>query len=229
MVGAGSRFREFTRWPWNCSCNSDIGRIIRSIRTERSVRFPNQPLAPHPLRSDRHEVSVALSAESRPLAAKLSKTRLDLIEAAGRLCQMVGMPRSTGQIYGLLYLSPRAVTLDEIADLLEISKASASTGTRQLLAVHAIRQVWKPGDRKDYFESVPELREVLRSIYQSFFRPKLSKSRGRIDLLLETLEQEKKSGVIDREEYQFCRERLVQMSSLQGKVEKVLPLAEKFL
>lgn len=174
-------------------------------------------------------MSVALSAESRPLAAKLSKTRLDLIEAAGRLCQMVGMPRSTGQIYGLLYLSPRAVTLDEIADLLEISKASASTGTRQLLAVHAIRQVWKPGDRKDYFESVPELREVLRSIYQSFFRPKLSKSRGRIDLLLETLEQEKKSGVIDREEYQFCRERLVQMSSLQGKVEKVLPLAEKFL
>ncbi len=181
------------------------------------------------MRSDRHEVSVALSIESRPAAPKLSKTRRDLIEAAGRLCQLIGMARSTGQIYGLLYLSPRALTLDEIADLLEISKASASTGTRQLSGVNAIRQVWKPGERKDYYEAVPELREVIRAVYHSFFQPKLTKSRGRIDLLLETLEQEKKSGVIDKEEYQFCRDRILQMSSLQGKVEKVLPLAEKFL
>jgi DNA-binding transcriptional regulator GbsR (MarR family) len=159
----------------------------------------------------------------------LSKTRLDLIEAAGRLCQMIGMPRSTGQIYGLLYLSPKALTLDEIAELLGISKASASTGTRQLLALHAIRQVWKQGDRKDYLEAVPELREVVRAFYQLFFSPKLTKSRGRLDLLLESLEEERKSGTVGDDEYKFCRERLLEVSKLQGKVEKILPLAEKFI
>ena len=159
----------------------------------------------------------------------LSKTRLDLIEAAGRLCQMIGMPRSTGQIYGLLYLSPKALTLDEIAELLGISKASASTGTRQLLALHAIRQVWKQGDRKDYLEAVPELREVVRAFYQLFFSPKLTKSRGRLDLLLESLEEERKSGIVGDDEYKFCRERLLEVSKLQGKVEKILPLAEKFI
>ena len=159
----------------------------------------------------------------------LSKTRLDLIEAAGRLCQMIGMPRSTGQIYGLLYLSPKALTLDEIAELLGISKASASTGTRQLLALHAIRQVWKQGDRKDYLESVPELREVVRAFYQLFFSPKLAKSRGRLDLLLESLEEERKSGIVGADEYKFCRERLLEVSKLQSKVEKILPLAEKFI
>lgn len=166
---------------------------------------------------------------SKRVSKSLSKTRLDLIEAAGRLCQLIGMPRSTGQIYGLLYLSPKALTLDEIADLLDISKASASTGTRQLLALHAVRQVWKPGDRKDYLESVPELREVLRAFLQQFLLPKLTKSRGRIELLLEALEGERKSGAIDAEEYAFCRERLLQMSNLQGKAEKVIPFAEKFL
>ena len=183
------------------------------------------------MRTDRHEVSPApVGIPSLfPVHKSLSKTRLEMIEAAGRLSQLIGRPRTLGQIFGLLYLSPRALTLDEISEVLEISKASASTGTRQLLGLHAIRQVWKPGDRKDYLEAVPELREVIRSVYQLFFSPKLTKTRGRIDLLLETLESEYKGGVIDAEEYQFCKDRLTQMSSLQGKVEKVLPLAEKFL
>ena len=72
-----------------------------------------------------------------------------MVEVTARLCQRLGLPRSSGQIFGLLYLSTQALSLDEIAEALEISKASVSTGTRQLLGWHAIRQVWKPGDRKD--------------------------------------------------------------------------------
>jgi HTH-type transcriptional regulator, glycine betaine synthesis regulator len=191
-----------------------------------------------PLRIDRHEVSppsrlrVKRSASSTPpavAATRLSRTRLDLIESAGRLCQIAGLPRTTGQIFGLLFLSPRPLGLDEIAELLAISKASASTGTRQLMTIHALRQVWKPGDRRDYFEAVGELREVLRAIYRSLFQPRITKSRGRIDLLLETLEEDKREGLISREEYQFCRERIQQMASIQGRVEKALPIAEKLL
>ena len=85
----------------------------------------------------------------------LSKTRLDMIEAGGRVCQLLGVPRSTGQIYGLLYLSPKPLSLDDIAEALRISKASASTGTRQLLAWRAIHQVWVHGERRDHFEIEP--------------------------------------------------------------------------
>lgn len=159
----------------------------------------------------------------------LSKARLEFIEAGGRLCQLLGLPRSTGQIYGLLHLSPKPLSLDEISALLSISKASASTGTRQLMSWQAVRQVWVQGDRRDYFESVEDLRQVLRNAYNSYFRPKLEKSQGRLELLLETLELDRKSGEISREEYAFCLKRLQEMGSLQTKLGKVLPLAEKFL
>ncbi len=152
-----------------------------------------------------------------------------MVEVTARLCQMLGMPRSTGQIYGLLYLSPHVLGLDEIAESLGISKASASTGTRQLLAWHAVRQVWKQGDRKDYFEAQTDLAEVLRSNYAGFFRPKLENSQRRVGSLLASLESDRKSGAVEREEYQLCKERLESLARLQNRVQKLLPLAEKLL
>jgi DNA-binding transcriptional regulator GbsR (MarR family) len=185
------------------------------------------------VRIDRHEVSTTAANSIRTrrasAGASLGRTRLEMIEAGGRLWQMLGLPRSTGQIYGLLYLSPRALSLDEIAGLLSISKASASTGTRQLASWHAVRQVWVPGERRDHFESVADLREVLRACYHGFFRPKLTKSQGKLAALLATLEAERKAGTVPREEYEFCRERLGSIGALQDRLLRVLPLAEKFL
>lgn len=97
---------------------------------------------------------IAISDKSEVLR---SKTRREIIEAGGRLCQLLGLPRSTGQIYGLLYLSAKPLSLDDMVDLLGISKASASCGTRQLASLCAIRPVWMPGDRRDYFQSVADL------------------------------------------------------------------------
>ena len=162
-------------------------------------------------------------------ASPLSRTRLDFVEAAGRLWQLAGLPRSTGQIHGLLHLSPKPLSLDEIAGLLSISKASASTGTRQLVAWHAVRQVWVQGDRRDHFESVADLTTVLRSAYQSVVQPRLVQSRGRLELLRSLLEEDRKSGTISKEEYDFSASRLDDMSALLGRFNKLLPLAEKLL
>ena len=83
------------------------------------------------MRIDRHEVCLSPTVlQEIPMAPPvLSRTRRDLVEATGRLWQLFSLPRSTGQIYGLLYLSPSAMSLDEIARQLSVSKASASTGT----------------------------------------------------------------------------------------------------
>ena len=83
----------------------------------------------------------------------LSKVRLEMIEACGRLCQLLGLPRTTGQIYGLLYLALEPLSLNDIAIFLQISKGSASNGTRQLASWGAIKGVWIQGDRRDYYQA----------------------------------------------------------------------------
>lgn len=163
------------------------------------------------------------------MAVILGHTRLEFIEVAGRICQAAGLPRSVGQVYGLLYLSPVPLNLDDIASRLSLSKASVSTGTRQLASWQAIRQVWVPGDRRDHFEAMGDLTEMLRSVYSRFFSPQYAKSERKLGDLVASLDAERRDGVMSQEEHQFCRERLDHLARLQNRIRKILPLVEKLL
>lgn len=175
------------------------------------------------LRSDRHEVS---PEEATPA---LGTARRELIETVGRLCQRLGLPRSTGQIYGLLYLSPRPLALEEIAELLQISKASVSTGARHLLSWQAVRQVWIPGERRDHYETAGDIRELLRAGYEQFLLPKLEKSGRKLEKILASLEADRREGLLDKAEHAFCKDRLLKLAALEQRARRLLPLAEKFL
>jgi DNA-binding transcriptional regulator GbsR (MarR family) len=157
----------------------------------------------------------------------LCRTRLEVIEAFGLISQVFGLPRSLGQIYGLLYLAPDPLSLDDIAELLGISKASASTGTRQLSAWGGIRQVWVPGERRDHFSVEPDLGNLLRSGYTDFLKPRLASPQKRLERLEATLNQDLSEGAVSRQEYRLCAERLKKFASFQKKLETLAPFAEK--
>ena len=57
-----------------------------------------------------------------------------------------GLPKSYGQIYGLLFCRDQALSMDEVMDLLQISKGSASQGLRALRQLGAVSSVFAPGD-----------------------------------------------------------------------------------
>jgi DNA-binding transcriptional regulator GbsR (MarR family) len=62
-----------------------------------------------------------------------------------------GFPRIAGRIFGLLMMSNVEVSLDEIADSVGASKASASVNTRMLEDKGFIERLSRPGDRRDYY------------------------------------------------------------------------------
>ena len=44
------------------------------------------------------------------IASELLQSQREMITVCGRVCQLVGLPRSVGQIYGLIYLSTAPLT-----------------------------------------------------------------------------------------------------------------------
>jgi DNA-binding transcriptional regulator GbsR (MarR family) len=74
------------------------------------------------------------------------------VERAGLHWENDGLPRIAGRIYGLMMITEDALSLDEIADALGVSKASVSTDTRLLERLGFVERVSKPGDRKDYYQ-----------------------------------------------------------------------------
>lgn len=162
-------------------------------------------------------------------SSDLSPAQMEMIEAGGRLCQLIGVPRSVGQIYGLLFMSTNALSLDDIADRLGISKGSASTGTRQLLAWRAIRQIWVLGERRDHFVVEPDIGNLIRTTYSEFLKPRLNSSSERIERIALALKEEESGGKLSASEYEVCVKRLKMLQRMQKKLQSLVPLAEKFL
>jgi DNA-binding transcriptional regulator GbsR (MarR family) len=79
-----------------------------------------------------------------------------------------GLPPIAGRIFGLLLLSEDALSLDELADDLGVSKASASTNARLLAQLGVVEQVRRTGSRRDYYRMMPDVFE--RSMAQRLAR-----------------------------------------------------------
>ncbi|MFI5244943.1 MAG: GbsR/MarR family transcriptional regulator [Gemmatimonadales bacterium] len=67
-----------------------------------------------------------------------------------------GFTRIGGRLFGLLLLSERPRSLDDLARALGVSKASVSTDARHLLDRGVLERVARPGDRRDYYQIAPD-------------------------------------------------------------------------
>jgi len=75
-----------------------------------------------------------------------------------------------GRIFGLLYLSPGPVTLDEITDELQQSKSNVSVSVRGLVDWQLVRRVRVPGSRKDHYEAATDFWRVMQEMLERRFR-----------------------------------------------------------
>lgn len=77
-----------------------------------------------------------------------SKVEEVFIERMGAALEAQGLPRLAGQIFGLLMLADEPLTLEEIADRLQISAGSASANTRLLESLDLVERFTPRGERR---------------------------------------------------------------------------------
>jgi DNA-binding transcriptional regulator GbsR (MarR family) len=77
-----------------------------------------------------------------------------------------GMPRIAGRIFGYLLINEGAFSLDELAERLQVSKASVSTNARQLEQIGLVERVSMPGDRRDYYRMEADAWERMLQVAQ---------------------------------------------------------------
>ena len=82
------------------------------------------------------------------------KTR-EFIEKMGLMFEHAGSTRTHGRMMALMLVTDKPLSLDEMAERLQISKASLSTNARLAVQIGMAQRVSRPGDRKDYYEMTP--------------------------------------------------------------------------
>jgi DNA-binding transcriptional regulator GbsR (MarR family) len=99
-----------------------------------------------------------------------------------QLSRIIGLPRSYAELYALLFLSPRPLTMAEMIERLGISKGSASQGLSFLRKAGAIRVIHLPGRRRAAcHEAVAELRHLAAGFLQDQILPQVEDTQDRLN------------------------------------------------
>ena len=105
--------------------------------------------------------------------ARLRPAEIEAIHLFIRCAGMLGQPRSIAEIYGLLFMSEKPLSMDGLIERLNMSKGSASQGLKYLQDLGAVRTVYIAADRRTHYEAVAELRKLggrfLRQQIQTHF------------------------------------------------------------
>lgn len=78
--------------------------------------------------------------------------------------QPLGINRTVGQIYALLYAAREPINADEIAEALGFSRSNVSIGLKELESWKLVRLSHKPGDRREYFSAPDDIWTIFRTL-----------------------------------------------------------------
>jgi len=153
--------------------------------------------------------------------ALLSPVEVEVIGLFVNVVKMLGMPKSVGEIYGLLFISPDPLPLDALVERLNISKGSASQGLKVLRAFGAVKQVYVGGDRRDHYAAETELKKLAAGFVREEIKPRLESGGERLARL-----REMTSG---NGETDFYNLRLGKLAQWHARSQQVMPLLTTML
>ena len=94
----------------------------------------------------------------------LSSVQQRFILHWGEMGARWGINRTVAQIHALLFLSPRPLPAEEIANALGVARSNVSTSLRELQNWGIVRLVHVLGDKRDHFESMKDVWEMFRVV-----------------------------------------------------------------
>ncbi|MGL4401758.1 MAG: GbsR/MarR family transcriptional regulator [Luteolibacter sp.] len=138
--------------------------------------------------------------------------------------RVLGLPRSIGEIYGLLFISQTGLSLDDFVERLHISKGSASQGLRMLKNLGAVRETVGGAERRTYYEPAIELKRLAGGFIREQVRPHLESGKTKISHLAE-----KARDIDDPVRREFLSERVERLETWMRSGGRVLPVLQKLL
>jgi DNA-binding transcriptional regulator GbsR (MarR family) len=161
--------------------------------------------------------------DGNPSRRELSELEIEAIEMFINFLRLIGLQKSIGEIYGLLFVSSRPLAMDEITNRLGISLGAASQGLKLLRRVGAVKAVYSPGTRRDHFSADLELSKFATVFIKDELRPHVERARARIQHMESLL------STLPAAERRSTGERLDRLKHWLEKGEMMLPWILKFL
>jgi len=124
-------------------------------------------IPPSELNNDEHAEEFAQRNQQIRTNPTLSAVNDSMLEGLGQLADYFGYNKVMGKMYGALLLSPDPMSLDDLVEHLDVSKASVSMNMRMLENLGIVREVWVRGDRRKFYEAESDFWKILTNVLGS--------------------------------------------------------------
>src|SRR5574341_677887 len=95
---------------------------------------------------------------------QLTPTMKKFILHWGEMGTRWGVNRTVAQVHALLYISPRPLNAEEIAETLDVARSNVSTSLKELQGWGIVRLIHVMGDKRDHFESMKDVWEMFQLV-----------------------------------------------------------------
>jgi DNA-binding transcriptional regulator GbsR (MarR family) len=130
---------------------------------------------------------------------KLTGVQEKFILHWGEMGTRWGINRTVAQIHALLFLSPKPLHAEEIAETLAVARSNVSNSIRELQGWGIVRLVHVMGDRRDHFESMKDVWEMFRVVLDERKRREIDPTLAMLRESLAELEKEKQKDAYTQE------------------------------
>jgi len=152
----------------------------------------------------------------------LEDIRNEVINSIGEKAEKFGFPKIAGQLEGLLFLTDKPMSLDEMAERLEVSKASVSTNIRYLEQWKVVRRVYQRGERRNYYEIWGDIWEIETEIASTIVKDEIERFKALLTKSAQNLKSVKAKTSQDKEEVKFIKRRFSEFEEYLETVEYFL-------
>jgi HTH-type transcriptional regulator, glycine betaine synthesis regulator len=165
-----------------------------------------------------------ISSRSAPGSMVPADYESGLVEIFADLAELFGNPKSYGEIYGLLFANEEPLTMEDIAQRLDISQGSTSQGLRQLESFGAIIKERNDGSRQALYTAKLEMKLLIAGFLKERVIPRLESTESRVKELRNSLNSPPSS--LNSSSARF---RLNRLAKWHRSARTLLPIARKIL
>ena len=155
--------------------------------------------------------------------AKLTAVQEKFILHWGKMGVQWGINRTVAQIHALLYLSPKPLAADEIAETLSVARSNVSTSLWELQGWGIVKIVHVMGDRRDHYETIADVWEMFRIVLDERKRREIDPTVAMLRECVGEAEKSKADGVT-RQRLEAMQEFFETMTVWYGQIRE-LPTA----
>lgn len=128
-----------------------------------------------------------------PTPDPIHEAELLAADAIGDIIEHWGFRKGLGRIWTVLFVEAEPLPAQAIGERLQMSAGAVSMSLTELQRWGVVHRVWRPGERKEFFEAETDFWRMISKVFDERERLLSESVRGRLERAAATLERAPKT------------------------------------